>query len=106
MLTGNRLPISTDRVINWGASHRPAPSVDATLDVKHVGDLQTNRENTFALDAYTTVDGAISWHHGDFRLTLSAHNLLDADSYWNGDGETADPGRPRQVLLTTSVVFK
>lgn len=106
VLTGNRLPISPDRVINWGASLRPAPSVDARLNVKHVGDVQTNRENTFVLDAYTIVDGAISWRRGTLRITLSAHNLLDADYYWNGDGETADPGRPRQILLTTSVGFK
>ncbi len=43
------------------------------------------------------------------RFTLSAHNLLDTDYYWNRDaslGESADPGRPRQVLLTTSLLFR
>jgi iron complex outermembrane receptor protein len=106
VLTGHRLPISPDRVINWGASVRPVSSVDATLKVKHIGDVQTNRENTFALDAYTIVDGAISWRRGSLRITLSAHNLLNTEYYWNGDGETADPGRPRQVLVTTSVVLR
>ena len=27
-------------------------------------------------------------------------------SNWNADGETADPARPRQVLLTTAVRFR
>ena len=30
VLTGNGLPIAPDYVINWGASFRPTPSVDAT----------------------------------------------------------------------------
>jgi outer membrane receptor for ferric coprogen and ferric-rhodotorulic acid len=38
---------------------------------------------------------------GPFRLT--AHNLFNAAYYWNADGEKADPGRPRQVLVTTTV---
>jgi len=106
VLTGNRLPISPDSVVNWGATVRPVSAVDVTVNVKRVGGVQTNRENTFELDPYTLVDGAISWRRGNLRVTLSGRNLLDADYYWNGDGETADPGRPRQVLLTTSVVLK
>jgi hypothetical protein len=39
-------------------------------------------------------------------VTLSAHNLFNAAYYWNADGETADPARPRQVLLTASVRIK
>lgn len=106
VLTGNRLPISPDRVVNWGATFMPRPFLNATVNVKHVGDVQTNRENTFALDPYTVVDAAVSWLRGPLRLTLSAHNLLNEDYYWNGDGETADPGRPRQVLITAGVRFR
>jgi outer membrane receptor protein involved in Fe transport len=40
------------------------------------------------------------------RVTLSARNLFDEQYYWNGDGETADPGRPRQILLSTSLLFR
>ena len=106
ILTGNRLPISPNHVVNWGARFTPRSFIDATLNVKHVGDVQSNRENTFTLDPYTVVDAAVSWRRGQLRLTLSAHNLLDEEYYWNGDGETADPGRPRQVLLTASVRFR
>ena len=77
--------------------------VDATVTVKHMGDVQADRENTFTIDPYTLVDAAVSWHRGPLRVTVSAHNLLDKAYYWNADGETADPGRPRQILITTSI---
>ena len=40
------------------------------------------------------------------RATLAARNLFNEESYWNADGETADPGRPRQILFTMSVGLK
>jgi hypothetical protein len=76
VLTGNRLPISPDAVVNWGVTCRPVPSVEATLNVKHVGDVETNRENSFALDPYSLVDGAVTWQRGPLRVTLSAHNFF------------------------------
>jgi outer membrane receptor protein involved in Fe transport len=106
VLTGNRLPISPAHVVNWGATVKPARAVEATLNVKHISDVQSNRENSFLLDPYSTVDAAVSWRRGPIRMTLSAHNLLNTEYYWNSDGETADPGRPRQVLFTFSVLAK
>ena len=105
-LTGNRLPISPDHVVNGGLVFSPVPSLEAVLNVKHIGAVQTNRQNTFELDPYSLVDAALTWRRGTLRVTLSAHNLLDAEYYWNGDGETADPGRPRQILVTTSLRFR
>jgi iron complex outermembrane recepter protein len=101
-VTGNRLPISPDYVVNWGASVHPFRTMEATFDVKHVGAVQTNRDNTFELGAFSVVDAALSWRGGPVRVTLSAHNLLNESYYSNSDGDTADPARPRQVLLTTS----
>lgn len=105
-LTGNRLAISPDHVVNWGVTFMPTSSIDATLDVKHVGDTATDRENTFTVPAYTLVDVAASWRRGPIRITLSAHNLFNQEYYWSGGSETLDPGRPRQVLVTTSFLFK
>jgi iron complex outermembrane receptor protein len=106
-LTGNRLPISPDYVINEGASVTLPHGIQASFDIKHLGDVQTNRDNTFALPAYTVLDAAVSWQRGPrVRVTLSGHNLLNEEYYWNGDGETADPGRPRQILISTSLVFR
>ena len=75
------------------------------MDVKHTGDVAIDRGNSFTLDSYTLVDAAVSWVRDPLRVTLSAHNLFDEEYYWNGDtslGESADPGAPRQVLLTVS----
>ena len=106
VLTGNRLPIAPAYVVNWGATLRPRPDVEAVLNVKHVSAVQTDRENTFALDPYSLVDAAVTWRHDRLRLTLSAHNLFDRAYYWNGDGETADPGQPRQVVVAASIRLK
>jgi outer membrane receptor protein involved in Fe transport len=105
-LTGNRLAISPDYVVNWGATFLPLPSTDVTFDVKHVGETATDRENTFFLPGYTLFDVAASWRGGPLRITLSAKNLFDEEYYWSGGSETVDPGSPRQVLLTTSFLFK
>ena len=109
VLTGNRLPISPDRVINGGANFSPVRSIDFSVDVKHVGAVQIDQRNTFELDPYTLVDAAVTWRRGPLRVTLSAHNLFNTEYFWNGDissGQSADIGRPRQVLLTTAFVFK
>jgi outer membrane receptor protein involved in Fe transport len=105
-LTGNRLAISPDYVVNWGATLLPTPSIDINFDVKHVGDTATDRENTFTLPAYSLFDVAATWRGGPIRVTLSARNLFNEEYYWSGGSETVDPGSPRQVLITTSVRFK
>ena len=105
-LTGNRLRISPDYVVNWGFAFAPVPFIDAGFDVKHVSDVMADQDNTFKLDPYTLVDAAVSWRRGPFRITLSAHNLFSEEYYFNGSNESADPVRPRQVLLTTSVLFR
>jgi len=105
-LTGNRLPISPDYVVNWGATLTPVPFIEGTLNVKHVSTTIADNDNTFTIPSYNVVDAAVSWKNGPLRVTLSAHNLFNAEYYWNADGETADPARPRQVLLTASVRIK
>jgi outer membrane receptor protein involved in Fe transport len=74
--------------------------------VKHVGDTASDRENTFVVPAYSLVDLAATWRRGPFRVTLSGTNLFDEEYYWSGGSETLDPGRPRQVLVTTSFLFR
>jgi iron complex outermembrane receptor protein len=105
-LTGNRLAISPDYVVNWGATFTPIRSTDVVVDIKHVGDAASDRENTFIVPAYTLVDVAATWRRGPLRITLSGTNLFNEEYYWSGGSETLDPGRPRQVLVTTSVLFK
>jgi len=103
VLTGNRLPISPNYVISWGGMFNPGRSIEATFTLKHLSNVVADRENTFTIDPYTLVDAAATWRRGALRVTLAGHNLFNKEYYWNADGETADPGRPRQVILTTSV---
>jgi iron complex outermembrane receptor protein len=109
VLTGNHLPVSPDYVINWGGLYRLRPDLDLTLNVKHVGESQLDIRNTFTLDGYTNVDLAGSWRWRALRVTASARNLFNAEYYWGGDtslAESADPGQPRQVLVTISALFR
>ena len=107
-LTGNRLNMSPEYLVNWGVLYSPTPVVDVTLDVKHVSDVFVDIRNDFVFDPYTLVGAAVSWQVGLARLTVSGTNLFDEEYYWGGStsfAETADPGRPRQILLTTSFTF-
>ena len=40
---------------------------------------------------------------GSLRVTLSGRNLFNSDYYFNGNRESADPGPPRQVLVSTTI---
>ena len=84
----------------------PAPPVTITWNMKHLSSVQTNFENSFLLPRYSVADAAVTWRRGPMRITVSAHNLFNEEYYWNGDGETADPGRPRQVLASVSFLFR
>jgi len=53
--------------------------------------VQADNDNTFLIPAYTVADAAVSWNNGPLRVTLSAHNLFNADDYWTAGGETAIP---------------
>jgi outer membrane receptor protein involved in Fe transport len=102
-LSGNRLVLAPDTIVNWGVNVKPAPPIDLTLDIKHVGETVGDDANTFFIDAYTLVDAAATWRRGPLRVTLSARNLFSAEYYFDGNSESADPGPPRQVLLSTTV---
>ena len=107
-LTGNRLNMSPEYLANWGVLYS-TPIVDVTLDVKHVSDVFVDIRNTFRFDPYTLVGAAVSWKTGPARVTVSETNLFNEEYYWGGStsmAETADPGRPRQILLTTSFSFR
>ena len=63
-LTGNRLPIAPDRILNSGIEFSPADAWKVRVDVKHVGDVMVDQGNTFELDPYTLVDAAVWWFPG------------------------------------------
>jgi outer membrane receptor protein involved in Fe transport len=81
----------------------PRPEVDLTLDIKHVGETVGDDSNTFLIDGYTLVDVGATWRRGPLRVTLSARNLFSTDYYFDGNSESADPGPPRQVLLSSTI---
>ena len=108
-LTGNRLNMSPEYLANWGVLYSPTPVVDLTLDVKHVSDVFVDIHNDFLFAPYTLVGAAVSWQAGPARFTVSGTNLFDEEYYWGGStssAQTADPGRPRQILVTTSFTFR
>lgn len=107
VLTGNRLPIAPDVVLNVGANFSFTKDLDVTFDAMHVGAVQVDQGNTYELSSYTLVDAAVSWCRGPLCLRLSAHDLFNEEYSWNGDvsrGQSADIGRPRQVMPTVSFI--
>ena len=92
-LTGNRLAISPDYVVNWGARFLPTASTNVVFDVKHVSDTASDRENTFIVPAYTLFDVSGSWRRGPLRVTLSAKNLFDEEYLLERRQRDTRPGR-------------
>jgi outer membrane receptor protein involved in Fe transport len=76
-LTNNRLPISPNYVVNWGATFTPAPQIEGRFDIKHVSTTVADNDNTFVIPSYNVVDAAVTWRRGPLRMTLSAHNLFN-----------------------------
>ena len=64
VLTGNRLPIAPDTVLNAGVTFAAHRTVDLTVDVKRVGEVALDQINTVTLDAYSLVDAAATWRTG------------------------------------------
>jgi outer membrane receptor protein involved in Fe transport len=95
--------LSPSYIVNWGANLQVAPPVNITFDVKHVSETFGNTSNTARIEGYTLFDVAATWQRGPFRVTLSGRNLFSQDYYFNASDETADPGPPRQVLLSTTI---
>jgi outer membrane receptor protein involved in Fe transport len=106
VLTGNHLVLAPDYVVNWGANVRPIPFIDLTLDVKHVSATFGDNDNSTEIDGYTLVDAAASWRRGPLRVTLSGRNLFSQEYYFDANSESADPGPPRQLLVSTSIRFR
>ena len=102
-LTGNRLVLSPDYIVNWGLSVLPVPSVNLTFDVKHVSSTFGNDSNTAKIDGYTLFDVGATWQRGPLRVTLSGRNLFNQEYYFDAGSESADPGPPRQLLLSTTI---
>ena len=103
VLTGNHLVLAPDYVVNWGANVAPIPSIDLTLDVKHIGPTFGDDDNTTEIDGYMLVDVGATWRRGPLRVTLSGRNIFSEEYYFDANSESADPGPPRQILLSTTV---
>jgi iron complex outermembrane recepter protein len=102
-LTGNRPVLSPDYIVNWGASVLPVPAVSLTVDVKHVSSTFGDDSNMARIDGYTLFDVGATWQIGQLRVTLSGRNLLNQEFYFDAGSSSADPGPPRQVLLSTTI---
>jgi outer membrane receptor protein involved in Fe transport len=110
VLTGNRFPLAPDQVYSAGATFEHRSGWEATLNVKHVGSVFLDQNNTFLLAPWTVVDASLSWRHDAVRLTLGGHNLFNQNYYDQGDtAETpqyVNPAPPRQVVFKASFSFK
>ena len=91
-LTGNRLVLSPDYIVNWGASVLPVPAVNLTFDVKHVSSTFGDDSNTAKIDGYTLFDAAATWQRGPLRVTLSGRNLFNQEFYFDAGSSIGRSG--------------
>jgi outer membrane receptor protein involved in Fe transport len=108
-LSGNRLPIAPDRILNGGVAWQHRSGVGVSTNVKHMGDRYLDQGNTFLLDPVTLVDTAMSFRGDRVRVTLAAQNLFDAEYITMGDisnAQSINPAAPRQLRLTASMATR
>lgn len=105
---GNRPPnvpeVLADVVVTWSPEELP---VTLTGIVRHNGGFFTSNANTVKVNAFTTLDAAISWDSPVGTLTLRGRNLTGtfyAD--WSGySSGLVFVGAPRSVDLTLTHRF-
>ena len=49
------------------------------------------------------VNVGATWRRGPLRVTLSGWNIFSEEYYFDANSESADPGPPRQILLSTTI---
>src|SRR5690606_41674567 len=93
-----------DLVVTWEPKALP---IRLAGSVRHNGEFFTSNANTVRVNAFTTVDSAISWNTSVGTLTLRGRNLTDAFyAHWSGYASgLVFIGSPRSLELSFSKTF-
>lgn len=106
--SGNRPPNVPERMADLVVTWEPkALPIRLAGSVRHNGEFFTSNANTVRVNAFTTVDSAISWNTSVGTLTLRGRNLTDAFyADWSGYASgLVFIGAPRSLELSFSKTF-
>lgn len=105
LLAGNRIAFAPDHLANFWANYQIPKGLlrgfGMSVGVYHTGENFTNASNTYALPAYTILDGSLFYNFGKGEIRLNINNITD-EAYFRDAiyGNQFFPGLTRNYLLT------
>lgn len=105
LLAGNRIAFAPDHLANFWANYQVPKGLLRGFGVSvggyHTGENFTNASNTYALPAYTTLDGSLFYNFGKGEIRLNVNNITDEVYFRDAIyGNQFFPGLTRNYLLT------
>ena len=109
-LAGNRIAFAPDHLANiWANYQLPRgffKGLGLSAGLYHTGKNYTTASNTYALPAYTLLDGSIFYHFGQGEIRLNLNNLTNKVYYRDAIlGNQFFPGMTRNYMLTIRYNF-
>jgi iron complex outermembrane receptor protein len=104
--SGNTAPFAPRHIVNLWASRRFDWGLGLALGVRHVSDQLIAPDNRARIDAYTTLDGSVSYERDRWGLRVHFRNITDTEYETRGFGSaSAIPARPFEVRARLHVGF-
>ena len=107
-LSGNRVVLSPEGMLNAGATYAAGHGVNISLAGYYEGNKALDPQNTYFISPYFTLDGRLAWDWRNYTFGLSVKNIFDEE--YATDGEITEPlyifpGPPRRVFAEIGVAF-
>ena len=104
--TGNRPAFAPEHLANAWLSKTFDSGLGIGAGLRHVGSQFISEENGFSIDAYTTVQAAVSYDHHDWRLHFTAYNLTNTEYLTRAFGDFAvTPAEPLSLVAGFDLRF-
>ena len=104
--SGNTAPFAPRHLFGLWVSKRFDLGLGLSLGVRHVGDQVIAPDNWATIDAYTTLDAAVSYERRRWGLRVHFRNITDTEYETRGFGSASViPARPFEVRARLEIGF-
>jgi iron complex outermembrane receptor protein len=104
--SGNRPAFAPRHLFSLWTSKRLDVGLGLALGLRSVGEQYVSEDNRYTIEAYTTLDAAVSYEIGRVRLRAHLRNLTGTEYATRGFGSaSAIPARPFEASLRAEVGF-
>ncbi len=107
-VVGNSIAFTPETGANIWTTYNftgPLAGLEVGGGLTYQGEVYLNTSNLSAIDAYTTVDGFVSYGWDRYRVSLNGYNLSDELYFAQIHGNRVTPGQGRTFIVTLGVVY-